>query len=246
MSASPTISVIIPTLNEADELSATLRHAQAIDGLHEIIVVDAGSTDSTRDLARAAGCHVIHSQPNRGLQQRLGAQHATGDIILFLHADTWLPHDAGKTIRQILAKPNVVAGAFQKRFRDRGALPGSRIRCWLLWKWFNKFFGDQAIFVKRHALEQAGGMPAVPLMEEYELCKALAPHGKLALTQSVVETSPRKMANEGTLKTYLRMTICTICYACGISPYTLISIYFSKEPMKPNESCKQVDSASAI
>ena len=161
MSASPTISVIIPTLNEADELSATLRHAQAIDGLHEIIVVDAGSTDSTRDLARAAGCHVIHSQPNRGLQQRLGAQHASGDIILFLHADTWLPHDAGKTIRQTLAKPNVIAGAFQKRFRDRGALPGSRIRCWLLWKWFNKFFGDQAIFVKRHALEHAGGMPSI-------------------------------------------------------------------------------------
>ena len=64
-----------------------------------------GRSGSTRDLARAAGCHVIHSQPNRGLQQRLGAQHASGDIILFIHADTWLPHDAGKTIRQTLAKP---------------------------------------------------------------------------------------------------------------------------------------------
>ena len=226
MSTSPTISVIIPTLNEADELSATLRHAQAIDGLHEIIVVDAGSTDSTRDLARAAGCHVIHSQPNRGLQQRLGAQHASGDIILFLHADTWLPHDAGKTIRQTLAKPNVIAGAFQKRFRDRGALPGSRIRCWLLWKWFNKFFGDQAIFVKRHALEQAGGVPAIPLMEEYELCKALEPHGRLMLAHTAVTTTARKFRKEGTFQNYYRMVRCHAQLLLGTSPQQLKKFYY--------------------
>ena len=227
MSASPTISVIIPTLNEADELSTTLRHAQALDGLHEIIVVDADSTDGTRDLARAAGCHLIHSQPNRGLQQRLGAQHATGDIILFLHADTWLPQDAGKTIRQTLAKPNVIAGAFQKRFRDRGALPGSRIRCWLLWKWFNKFFGDQAIFVKRHALEQAGGMPAVPLMEEYELCKVLESHGRLELAHKSVAATARKFRNEGTFQTYYRMASCHAHLLLGTSPQQLKNFYYN-------------------
>lgn len=227
MSASPTISVIIPTLNEADELPATLRHAQALDGLHEIIVVDAGSTDSTCKLADAAGCHLIHSHPNRGLQQRLGAQHATGDFILFLHADTWLPHGAGETIRQILAKPNVVAGAFQKRFRDRGALPGSRIRCWLLWKWFNKFFGDQAIFVKRHALEQAGGMPAVPLMEEYELCKALEPHGRLTLAHTAVTATARKFRKEGTFQTYYRMARCHAHLLLGTSPQQLKKFYYT-------------------
>ena len=227
MSASPTISVIIPTLNEADELPDTLRHAQALDGLHEIIVVDAGSTDGTPDLARAAGCHLIHSQPNRGLQQRLGAQHATGGLILFLHADTWIPHGAGETIRQILAKPNIVAGAFQKRFRDRGALPGSSIRCWLLWKWFNKFFGDQAIFVKRHALEQAGGMPAVPLMEEYELCKVLEPHGRLELAHKSVAATARKFRNEGTFQTYYRMASCHALLLLGTSPHQLKNFYYS-------------------
>ena len=175
----------------------------------------------------AAGCHVIHSLPNRGLQQRLGAQHATGDIILFLHADTWLPHDAGKTIRQTLAKPNVIAGAFQKRFRDRGALPGSRIRCWLLWKWFNKFFGDQAIFVKRHALEQAGGMPAVPLMEEYELCKALEPHGRLMLSHKAVTATARKFRKEGAFQTYYRMARCHAHLLLGTSPQQLRKFYYT-------------------
>ena len=222
------ISVIIPTLNEAGELSETLRHAQALEGLHEIIVVDAGSSDSTCEIAREHNCTVIESEPSRGKQLRLGAQQASGDVVLFLHADTWLPENAGAVITETLARPLVVAGGFYKRFRDSGALPGSRLRCWLLWALTNRLFGDQAIFVKRYVLEKCGSVPAVPLMEEFELCKRLAIHGRIALAPATVFTSPRKFREQGTLNTYWLTTRCIVRYCLGTSPQRLAKIYYGK------------------
>lgn len=221
----PALSVIIPTLNEASELPETLKRARAIPEVKEIIVVDAGSTDDTKAIARGHNCTVLESEPSRGKQLRLGAQQASGDVILFLHADTWLPENAGVVIAKTLARPLVVAGGFYKRFRDGGALPGSRLRCWLLWALANRLFGDQAIFVKRDVLEQCGGVPNVPLMEEFELCKILAAHGRLALAPATVLTSARKFRKEGMLRTYWRMARCTFRYWLGTSPKRLVEIY---------------------
>ena len=223
------LSVIIPTLNEASELPETLKRARAIPEVKEIIVVDAGSTDDTRAIARDHNCIVIESEPSRGKQLRLGAQRASGDVVLFLHADTWLPENAGAVIAETLARPLVVAGGFYKRFRDGGALPGSRLRCWLLWALTNRLFGDQAIFVKRGVLEQCGGVPAVLLMEEFELCKALAPHGRIALASGSVLTSARKFREEGMLRTYWRIARCTFRYCLGASPEKLEEIYYPQK-----------------
>ena len=98
----------------------------------------------------------------------------------------------------------------------------------MLWKFTNRLFGDQAIFVKRTALEQADGVPDVPLMEEFELCKALAPHGWLALAPSTVLTTARKFREEGPLKTYWRMARCMARYAFGASPQRSASIYYEE------------------
>ena len=223
-----TLSVIIPTLNEASELPETLKRARAIPEVKEIIVVDAGSTDDTQAIARDHNCIVIKSEPSRGGQLRLGAQRASGEVVLFLHADTWLPENAGAVIRETLARPLVIAGGFYKRFRDGGALPGSRLRCWLLWALTNRLFGDQAIFVKRKALEQCGGVPDVPLMEEFELCKKLAVRGRLALASATVLTSARKFREHGTLKTYWRMMGVSVRYWLGASPQRLAEIYYRK------------------
>ena len=224
----PAISIVIPTLNEAKELPETLRRAKSLDGLKEIIVVDAGSTDSTQDIAREAGCMTLECEPSRGRQLRLGAELAKGEIVLLLHADTWLPENAASIITETLAKPGVIAGAFYKRFRDHGALPGSRIRCWLLWKFANKFFGDQAIFVERNALEHAAGVPNVPLMEEFDLCKYLGRHGKLSLAHASVLTSARKFREEGTMITYWRMAYCLTRYALSASPQRSKEIYYPR------------------
>jgi len=222
------ISVIIPTLNEAGELPETLKRTHTVPEVHEIIVVDAGSTDDTQAIARGHNCTVFECEPIRGKQLRLGADKATGDIVLFLHADTWLPENAGAVITETLARPLVVAGGFYKRFRDSGALPGSRLRCWLLWALTNRLFGDQAIFVKRYVLEKCGSVPAVPLMEEFELCKLLTIHGRIALAPATVFTSPRKFRKQGTLNTYWLMIRCIVRYCLGTSPQRLAEIYYGK------------------
>ena len=224
----PALSVIIPALNEARELPETIKRARAIPEVKEIIVVDAGSTNDTRTIAREHNCIVIESEPSRGKQLRLGAQRASGDVVLFLHADTWLPENAGVVIAETLARPLVVAGGFYKRFRDGGAWPGSRLRCWLLWALTNRLFGDQAIFVKRDVLEKCGGVPDVPLMEEFELCKTIASHGRIALAPATVLTSARKFREEGMLRTYWRMARCTLRYWLGASPEKLVEIYYSQ------------------
>ena len=225
----PALSVIIPTLNEASELPETIKRARAIPEVKEIIVVDAGSMDDTRAIAREHNCIVIESEPSRGKQLRLGAQRASGEVVLFLHADTWLPENAGAVISETLARPLVVAGGFYKRFRDGGALPGSRLRCWLLWALTNRLFGDQAIFVKRDVLENCGGVPDVPLMEEFELCKTIASHGRIALASATVLTSARKFREEGMLRTYWRMARCTMRYWAGTSPEKLVEIYYPQK-----------------
>ena len=110
----------------------------------------------------------------------------------------------------------------------RGALPGSRLRCWLLWALTNRLFGDQAIFVKREVLENCGGVPDVPLMEEFELCKTIARNGRIALAPATVLTSARKFCEHGTLKTYWLMTRCIVRYWLGASPQRLAEIYYGK------------------
>ncbi len=171
MGTGPTISVIIPTVNEANELSETLRRVRAIQEIGEIIVVDGGSADITCDIARGHDCLLIETKPSRGHQLRLGAEQATGEIVLLLHADTWLPENAGRAIIECLDKPLVVAGGFHKTFRDsNGYIPCSRLRHEFFCGVLKSIYGDQGIFVRREDLEKVGGVPDVPLMEEFELC----------------------------------------------------------------------------
>ena len=120
-------------------------------------------------------------------------------------------------------------GGFYKGFRDCGALPGSRLRCWLLWALTNRLFGDQAIFVKRTALEAVGAVPDLPLMEEFELCKKLSAHGRITLAKGTVLTSARKFREEGRIRTYWRMVWCTLRYWAGASPERLVEMYYPQK-----------------
>ena len=95
-----------------------------------------------------------------------------------------------------------------------------------MWALTNRLFGDQAIFVKRTALEAVGGVPDVPLMEEFELCKKLGAHGRSALAKGIVLTSARKFREEGRLRTYWRMVWCTLRYWVGASPKKLVQMYY--------------------
>lgn len=212
------ISVVIPTLNEAAELPETLRRLRLVPEVGEIIIADGGSGDATQSLARAAGCQVVPSPPGRGHQMRAGAAQATGDSLLFLHADTWLPPHGGRALLDCLARPSVVAGGFYKVFRDppNWLVRGSRFKCWWRLLVARRVMADQGIFLRRKTLAQIGGVPEVPLMEEFELCRRLRPLGRLALANATVQTSARKFRKLGVLRTYLLMWRVTLGYYRGV------------------------------
>jgi len=221
-----TISVIIPTLNEAEALEETVQRARAMPEVCEIIVVDGGSRDRTCELAAGVGCRVVTSPPGRGGQLKRGAAVAKGDVLLFLHADTWAPPEAGKAALNCLRDAFAVGGGFWKVFRDPSPLLlGSRIKCAIRLFIGRRIMGDQAMFVRREALEQAGGVPDVPLMEEFELCRRLRRIGRLALADATIKTSARRFAKLGVARTYARMWWVMLRYYLGASAQELRRIY---------------------
>lgn len=226
MNVPQSISIVIPALNEAAEIAETIRRARAVPEACEIILCDGGSTDATRAIAAAHGCAVLQCEPSRGRQLRLGAQQARGKVVLLLHADTWLPPEGGRVALDCLRDTRVVAGGFYKRFREpHGLMRGSRFRCWLRWALFRRVLGDQAMFIRREVLEAIGGVPDVPLMEEYELLKRLRPLGRVALARAVVRTSARRFRERGVLRTYWRMAAVSARYFLGASPEALRRAY---------------------
>lgn len=220
------ISVVMPVLNEAASIAETITRVRANPEITEIIVVDGGSTDDTANLARELGCTVLSSPPNRGLQMRTGTAAAQGDVILFVHADTWLPPNAAHAALNCLRDPVVVAGGFWKVFRDTPLLlVGSRWKCAVRLFVGKRIAGDQCLFVRREVLERIGGVPDIPLMEEFELCRRLRKVGRLALAEATVSTSARRFRKLGVLRTYWRIWWVTTLWRLGVSPAKLRAIY---------------------
>lgn len=221
-----TISAVVPTLNESAELRGTLERLHAIPEVVEILVVDGGSDDGTPALAESLGCQVIRSPRGRGQQLRAGAVRAVGDVVLLVHADTWIPPGAGAAVLRCLRDPLVAGGGFWKRFRRPPLIMrGSRFRCWLRLWWNGWVFGDQAIFVRRPVLEAIGGVPDQRLMEEVELCRRLRRAGRLVLAGATVTASERRFVLHGVLRTYLRMWRVLRGYRRGLSPDEMERLY---------------------
>jgi rSAM/selenodomain-associated transferase 2 len=220
------VSVVIPALNEALALPETVSRARANTEAVEIIVVDGGSRDGTLDMAKSLGCVALTSKPGRGSQMRQGAAVAKGDVVMLLHADTWLPPHAARAALDCLSKPGVAGGGFWKQFRNAPLLMrGSRARC-AARLWLNqRIAGDQGMFVARETLEKVGGVPDLPLMEEFELCARLRRVGKLSLADAVVLTSARRFRERGVIRTYLRMWRVMTHYWLGASPAELQKLY---------------------
>ena len=224
------LSVVIPTLNEAEALPETLRRVRTIAEVKQLIVSDGGSGDATRQIALEAGAEWITGPAGRGIQCRAGAERATGEGVIFLHADTWLPSAGGAAIVHALGprsglKP-VVAGAFRKQLRAPPLLMrGSRLRSILWFRLTGRPFADQAIFVRRTSLEAIGGFPDLPLMEEFELIRRLRTVGDCVLLVETVSTSARRFRKQGVLRTYAQMSWVLWGYARGVNPHQLREWY---------------------
>jgi rSAM/selenodomain-associated transferase 2 len=228
MSTAPrtsTISVIIPTLNEADQLSPTLTPLHSEPGL-EIIVADGGSSDNTTTIATSLGAKVVFSKPGRARQQNHGADAASGDILLFLHADTILPDGFGGPVRQCLSNPGVVAGAF--RLNIAGNSRGLRL-IEILANWrarqLQMPYGDQALFLRRATFTRLGGFPEQEIMEDFELARRLKKLGRINLLEIEASTSDRRWRALGIARTTLINQAIVIGYLLGCSPYSLSSWY---------------------
>jgi rSAM/selenodomain-associated transferase 2 len=221
-----TISIIIPTLNEATQIAKTLQNAQTANDI-EIIIVDAGSQDNTIECAQSLGVKVLISpQPGRAAQMNCGATQATGDILLFLHADTQLPPHYDCFIREALAQPGVIAGAFHLGIDS----PESRLR------WVEKMvsvrsrflqlpYGDQALFLTRETFITCGGFPDLPIMEDFEFVRCLKRQGKIILLPASVTTSARRWQKLGVFKTTIINQIIVLGYFLGVSPQQLRDWY---------------------
>lgn len=220
-----TVSVIIPTLNEEAHLGEALRCARRA-GAHEIIVVDGGSTDCTRALARACAEVVVSAPCGRAAQMNAGAARASGDILLFLHADTLLPGDGLEVVRRACRSPNVVGGRFDVELVP--TTPLLRLTAVLI-NWRSRISriatGDQAIFVRREIFERLGGYAEIPLMEDVELSRRLKGSGRVACLRQRVTTSARRWQTHGVIKTILLMWTLRALYWLGVSPVRLRRLY---------------------
>ncbi len=209
------IAVVIPALDESGGIARAV--ASAREPGVDVVVVDGGSRDDTVERARVAGARVVVSAPGRARQLEAGRGATEGDVLLFLHADSCLPPGYAQAVRRSLADVRVVGGAFALRFDRR--TPGLRWVEWGAWlrqALFSLPYGDQALFVRRAALEALGGVPQVPILEDLDLVRAMRRAGRLARVPLPVVTSARRYRERGVLRTWLRNTAALLAWRLGL------------------------------
>jgi rSAM/selenodomain-associated transferase 2/rSAM/selenodomain-associated transferase 1 len=221
----PLVSVIIPTLNEAEVLPTTLERLRGVEGI-EIIVADGGSRDATREVARMGGAEVIEVAGGRAAQLNAAAARASGRYLLFLHADTLLPDGFADSVRQTLDNPATLAGAFA--FRTDGPGRGMRLVEWgtnLRSSVFRWPYGDQGLFLDRRVFHELGGFADLPIMEDFDLVRRLRRRGRIVTLQDCVLTSARRWRRLGVLRTMLRNQAMILGYWIGVPPERLARFY---------------------
>jgi rSAM/selenodomain-associated transferase 2 len=219
------ISVIIPALNEADNIAGTIASI-GYGSNTEIIVVDGGSSDDTVSISRRMGAKVIKGSPPRSRQMNRGADAASKDVLLFLHADTRLPKNFDGAVFGALNQPGVIAGAFEFCIGspDPSLRLIERIANWRS-RYLKMPYGDQAVFMLSTVFHHMGGFPNIPIMEDFELVRRLRRKGDVATLPQPVTTSPRRWLNHGILKTTLINQLVVLSYFMGISPDTIVRLY---------------------
>ena len=218
------VSVVIPALNEEGCIEETVRSLRR-ERPHEILVVDGGSTDATCD--RAAGADaVLHGPRGRAAQMNHGAAHASGDALLFLHADCTLEDGALAWVRRTLRRPGVVAGCFRMGVQARGVLYRLIDFCATARVWLTGIiYGDQGLFLRRETFERLGGFPALRLMEDVFLSLSLRQRGRVVVVPPRVFVSARRWQRQGIVRQTLRNWALTALAAGGVHPDRLASYY---------------------
>ncbi len=224
----PSISVIIPVCNEPPEILNNINALIELDGIAEVIVVDA-SQDHLRASARKIlqpTIQLIHTnQPGRASQMNLGAQSASGDIVWFLHADTSPPADAASLIRRSVS-PASPWGRFDVCFDSTAQRMKLIAFAMNLRSSLSRICtGDQAIFVEQGVFRELGGYPDIAIMEDIALSKSLKRVGRMNRIRTPVTTSARRWEHHGYVRTIVLMWLMRLLYWLGVSPAKLARLY---------------------
>lgn len=211
------ISVVIPALDEAERVGHAVASAASVGS--EVIVADGGSGDATREAARSSGARVVRSRRGRAAQMNAGAAVASGDLLVFLHADTTLPEDYALHVRRTLRRPGVTGGAFQfdvdlagRRYRRLERLVNWRSGALSL------PYGDQALFMRARDFRRLGGFRDMPVMEEVDLVRRLHHAGRIAICPATVTTSGRRWRERGRLRATITNLLAICAYGLGVPP----------------------------
>lgn len=222
----PRYSVIIPTLNEEKSIQAAIRSVRKQRIEVEIIIADAGSTDRTTTLAQGENTLVTTGAKGRGTQCNAGAFKATGDILIFLHADTTLPDNAFKLIAHTFSNPDVQIGRFRLQFDSSHLLMR-------LFAGFSRFdsmltsFGDQCIIIRKSFFEEIGGFPDWPLFEDVHLFRLARRQTKIHSLPAKVITSERRFLKHGIARCQFFNGWLIVQYLLGTAPERLGRYYES-------------------
>jgi rSAM/selenodomain-associated transferase 2 len=221
------ISIIIPTLNEAESLPGLLASLSRSKVAHEVIVCDGGSSDKTVSIAQNFNTKVLTSAPGRGIQLSAGTSISNGELILFLHADTRLHSDALERLETILIeKPDIVGGNFRVFYDDKS--PFCRFVEFLCrsMRTIGMYYGDSGIFVRRHVYDAIGGIRPIEIMEDVDFVLRLEKSGKTCCISDIpLTTSTRRFKRSSPLSLIIMWVRMHILFACGVSTRYLARIY---------------------
>ena len=221
------VSVVIPTLNEEQAIRGCLAQFQPDDGV-EVLVVDGGSIDGTQESVREHGSArlLVCEEAGRALQMNRGARVASGDILLFLHADTRLPAGGLDLVVNSLGDPEVVGGRFRLGLSEGGwAFQLIAVFSTFRSRFLGITYGDQGIFVRRSAFEMVNGFPPIRVFEDSEFCSAVSALEQFTLLDASVCSSTRRWRRWGILRTVLWMWVLRVLYLCSVPHGLLARLY---------------------
>jgi rSAM/selenodomain-associated transferase 2 len=227
LSAAPVVSILIPALDEERELPVLLDALAVLPGRWDVVVADGGSRDATVALARAhaAAPRVVAVRGGRAAQLNAAARVATGDVLLFLHADSRLPRDAYALIAEASRTAGVAGGNFALRFDGDGVFERVLGAVYRFQRRHGYYYGDSSVWVRREAFDELGGFRELPIMDDYDFVRRLERLGRTRCLPGPATTSARRWRAMGIPRTVLAWFLIRWLYVAGVSPARLVRLY---------------------
>ena len=221
------VSIIVPTLNEELVLGNTLTQIQQLSP-HELIVSDGGSNDYTCRIADRFSHRVITGSAGRALQMNAGANEATGDLLLFLHADSRIEPESYRKMLEYMKNPKWIGGAFTLCIESgKWSLKLIALLANIRSKYFGLAYGDQGFFVRKEVFKDMNGFSPIPICEDLDFYYRLRKKGSVILLKEKAHTSPRRWINEGIFFTTVRNFIIAVLFGLGFPPHILTKWYLA-------------------